>query len=320
MSSASKGDRTETAWSEERRRALPKVEYRDNEMGVVQSTTPAAVAAAAGLVSQGKIYDLDAGRWPGMPLFAGHPQFSVTTYRNAQGFRIQHDLDDWLGENRVETAFTSELIIGTMHTGTHLDGLCHTTCGHDSEWYGGYRSAEALGNFGPTRAEASSIAPFVCRGLLLDAAGARGVDALDGCHPIDLDDMERTLARAGKQVRPGDAVLFRTGYMKYWAVDPEKAAAHHGAGITLEVAQALADAGVCLVGSDTETVEREPSLDPYNPQPVHIELLIRRGVHLLELAHLEDLARDGVSEFMFVCLPLRIRGATGSMVRPMAIV
>jgi kynurenine formamidase len=53
---------------------------------------------------------------------------------------------------------------------------------------------------------------------------------------------------------------------------------------------------------------------------VHVELLIKRGIFILELACLEDLACDGVREFLFVCLPLRIMGATGSIVRPIAIV
>ena len=81
----------------------------------------------------------------------------------------------------------------------------------------------------------------------------------------------------------------------------------------------LADKGVVLVGGDNESLERNPSPDPENPHPVHIELLVQRGIHIMELVHVEDLARDGVHEFLFICLPLRIKGATGSMVRPIAI-
>jgi kynurenine formamidase len=77
---------------------------------------------------------------------------------------------------------------------------------------------------------------------------------------------------------------------------------------------------VVLVGGDTESVEINPSVDPENPHPVHIELLIERGIHILELVHVEDLSRDEAYEFLFICLPLRVQGATGSMVRPIAIV
>ena len=40
----------------------------------------------------------------------------------------------------------------------------------------------------------------------------------------------------------------------------------------------------------------------------------------VENLFLEDLARDQVYEFLFVCLPLKIQGATGSPIRPVAVV
>jgi kynurenine formamidase len=42
--------------------------------------------------------------------------------------------------------------------------------------------------------------------------------------------------------------------------------------------------------------------------------------YILEALNLEALARDGVREFAFVCLPLKLRGGTGSPVRPLALV
>ena len=56
-----------------------------------------------------------------------------------------------------------------------------------------------------------------------------------------------------------------------------------------------------------------------NPHPVHIHLLIEHGIFIVEMVKLEELARDGVYEFCFVCLPVPIDGATGSMVRPVAL-
>jgi kynurenine formamidase len=48
--------------------------------------------------------------------------------------------------------------------------------------------------------------------------------------------------------------------------------------------------------------------------------LVERGIFILEMVNCEELARDRVYEFCFMCLPLSIRGATGSMVRPVAVV
>jgi kynurenine formamidase len=52
---------------------------------------------------------------------------------------------------------------------------------------------------------------------------------------------------------------------------------------------------------------------------VHTLLLIERGIYIMESLDLEELAAAGVAEFLFVALPLRIRGATGSMIDPVAV-
>ena len=52
--------------------------------------------------------------------------------------------------------------------------------------------------------------------------------------------------------------------------------------------------------------------------PGHLILLARRGVYIIENLALEGLAASGHHEFEFVCLPLKLVGATGSPVRPVA--
>lgn len=300
-------------------RQIPGSRYNDDELGAVHGLGAQDVLGALALPTKGQVYDLDSGRWPGMPVFPAHPPFILTGYRSPHGWRNQHDFDDWLGKNSANMGLNTEIMIGTAHTGTHVDALNHITCGDDSHWHGGYSEADFLGDFGPMTAEASSIAPFITRGVLIDIPAYKGLDILEGKYLITVADIEGALAAQDTEVRAGDAVLLRTGYMQVWGVDEEKTARHHGAGIGHEAAVWLGERGVVLVGGDTESVEINPSVDPENPHPVHIELLIERGIHIMELVHVEDLARDEVHEFLFVCLPLRIRGATGSMVRPIAI-
>jgi kynurenine formamidase len=72
-----------------------------------------------------------------------------------------------------------------------------------------------------------------------------------------------------------------------------------------------------------ETYEVQPPPDsgvPATPQPVHTLLLIEHGIYIMESLDLEELARDRVYEFLFVALPLKIRGATGSWIDPVAVV
>ena len=54
--------------------------------------------------------------------------------------------------------------------------------------------------------------------------------------------------------------------------------------------------------------------------PVHVHLLAENGIHIIECLNLEELAADGVTEFLFVGVPMKIRGATGAPVRPLAMV
>jgi kynurenine formamidase len=81
----------------------------------------------------------------------------------------------------------------------------------------------------------------------------------------------------------------------------------------------LAGAGVVVVGADTWGVEIMPNPDPDLAAPVHQLLLDRHGIYLHENLATEDLARDGVYEFMYVFTPLLLKGATGSPGGPIAI-
>jgi kynurenine formamidase len=52
---------------------------------------------------------------------------------------------------------------------------------------------------------------------------------------------------------------------------------------------------------------------------VHVFLQNQRGIQLMEMLNVEEIARDRVYESLFVALPLRIIGGTASPVRSVAI-
>jgi kynurenine formamidase len=293
-------------------------------MSTTRTTTPAAQLApstvrdALALASEGRIYDLDCERFPGMPLFPGHPPFQVLAFRTPRGLDNQGD-QEWLADNEVNFHWQSEMVMGTVHSGTHIDALSHITCGADHGWFGGGSAEQHLGDFGPLRDDATELPPIITRGVLLDIPGLRGVDALAAHEAIGPDELRRALERQGVELRPGDVALVRTGYLSGWP-DADFIAAHEQAGIDRDAALWLAEQGVVAVAGDTESLEVLPSTVPGNPHPVHIALLVERGIFILEMVNCEELARDRVYEFCFACLPVAIRGATGSMVRPVAIV
>src|SRR3954463_2399301 len=100
------------------------------------------------LARTGRAYDLSSGWWPGMPLAEGHPQFQVMTYRSPAGERNQDDFE-FLRPNPHNYGWISELLMCTMHTGTHIDALAHTTCGPEAAWHGGDNPKNELGGLGP---------------------------------------------------------------------------------------------------------------------------------------------------------------------------
>jgi kynurenine formamidase len=277
---------------------------------------------AAAMVRTGRQYSLAATRFPGMPLFPGHPPFQVQSYRTPHGLRVGGE-NLWApARNDVHLGCMTEVVSATAHSGAHIDALAHMTIGEDAHWFGGANAAEHLGDFGPTVGDAASLPPLFTRGVLLDVAGHRGVDCLPAGSAVDAAEVEAVAAAQGVEIREWDVVVVRTGYMGLWP-DADRMTAHRAPGPDLTAARLLADRGVVAVGSDTETFEVQPAPDPghpANPQPVHTLLLIERGIYIMESLDLEELAADGVHEFLFVALPLKIAGATGSMMDPLAVV
>jgi kynurenine formamidase len=282
--------------------------------------TPERVRAATALVREGRIFRLAGERFPGMPLFPGHPRFEVVSYRTPQGLRAAGD-QPWGPDNDACLGYMSELVMGTTHTGAHIDAHAHMTVGDEDRWHGGSARTD-LGDFGPLKGDATEIPPLWRRGVLYDVAGRRGVSSLPAGAAIDAGELLAIEAEHGVAAGDGDIALIRTGYVSDWP-DVDALAAHAGAGPDISAARLLAERGVVATGSDTERYEVQPAPDPgtpSNPQPVHTFLLIEKGIYIMESLDLEQLAAAGVREFLFVALPLAVRGATGSMIDPVAVV
>jgi kynurenine formamidase len=291
------------------------------EIGPIFDLPRQQVLRALGLVRQGKVIDLAVPRFRGMPLFPGHPAFEVHAFRTPRGLRVAGD-KPWGPHNDIGLGYMSEVVSGSMHSGAHIDALAHITIGPDARWYGGSTADQHLGDFGPTRSDGSKLPPILTRGVLLDVATYRGVDALPRGQPVTAEELQAVAQAEGVTVERWDVVLVRTGLLRHWP-DEQKLAAHRGAGPDLSAARWLVERGVVATGSDTETYEVQPAPDPgvpSNPQPVHTHLLIEHGIYIMESIYLENLARERAYEFLFVALPIKIAGTTGSMIDPVAVV
>lgn len=106
--------------------------------------------------------------------------------------------------------------------------------------------------------------------------------------------------------------------MRFWP-DTTSADFPEGSGVSLDGARWLSGFNPVAVGADTVAFECAPSGVEGSSQPAHVHLIWENGIPILELVNLEELAGAEVYEFAFLCLPLTVKGATGSMVRPVAI-
>ena len=289
---------------------VPRRYGDDDVIGAANEITPEKVRAAAALVRTGQRYAL------GQVLDADSPGQMWRYWKQAL-LTDRVSPERAFGSN-VQT-FVEESVSGALHSGTHLDGLGHIGLAEFA--YGGRRWTDIIAADGLTDLGIENTPPLVSRGVLLDIAALRGVPMLGDEEAVTADDLAAAAERAGVEVEAGDIVLVHTGWGTLWNTDGDRYAATEP-GIDESAARWLTDRRVTVIGADNWAVERvlrEPPAD--GPSfPVHQETITRNGVHLLENARLEEIARDGVTTFLAIIAPVRLRGGTGSMVGPIAVV
>jgi kynurenine formamidase len=285
----------------------------DDEAGALNEITAAVVLAAVGLVRTGRVHDLAHVLHADVPAFPGRTfrQYLTTNYHYVNRRRPDGG-PDGLGRNAVN--WVVEQITATQQMGTHMDALNHLQAGDRT--YNGHRLADIAEDSGTNRLGVDTLPQIVTRGLLLDIAAVRGVDRLGPGDVLTIADAEAALA--GHALRPGDAVLFHTGWGGLWGVDNDRySAGEPGPGT--ELAGWLADHRVGLTGCDTWSYGPVPPEDPAEPFVVPQTLNVRHGVVVLENLRLAEAAADGLREFCLVVSHAKLRGATGAWITPLAI-
>jgi kynurenine formamidase len=255
-------------------------------------------------IGAARVFDLAQPYFPGMPHHPSHPPFLF-------GLVKQHG--DYVGPAGNSSA-ADALALGS-HVGTHIDALCHFSCG--GKLFGGIEAMSAQScQQGLNTYAIDTVAPMVRRGVLLDVAGHQGVDALPADFEITPQHLEEIARTQGIGVERGDVALLRTGWARYFHDAARFVSEVRGPGPARAGAEWLSRRGVFAAGSDTLAFEKLPDAG----MPVHVHLLVESGIHILECLNLEELAAAGLWTFLLVAAPLKIRGATGAPVRPLAIV
>ena len=208
----------------------------------------------------------------------------------------------------------SGIVMMPEHSGTHIDALSHQA--ENMVLHGGVHVDTTVQTSAGFRQHGiETMGPLIARGVLLDLAGAQ---RLPQDHLISAEELEGTARASSLEIREGDVVLVRTGFGAVWK-DP--ADYLKGAGVSADGSRWLADKKVRAVGADNMAFDTVESFDPELKVslPGHLILLVRAGIPIIENLNLEELAAAGVREFAFICLPLKMRGVTGSPVRPLAL-
>lgn len=202
------------------------------------------------------------------------------------------------------------------HSGTHIDAICHQA--EDLCLLGGVPSSEVQTCRGFTGFGVEEIRPIVARGVLLDVAASKGIPCLEQGYAITAEDLEEYSSLQDTPVGAEDVVLVHTGNALQWE-DAERYVA--GPGVSGGGSRWLFEKGVAAVGANNIAWDVVGLRDPESGYelPGHLVLLARRGIYIMENLNLEELAKAGRRRFLFVRAPLKIEGATGSPVRPLAI-
>jgi kynurenine formamidase len=287
----------------------------EDERGALNLMTPQSQAAIMSRVDASTVYDLSIDYFVGMPSFqaAGDPSYQIYMSHTPNGTVVDNLNGVGSAVNR-NVCYSGDVVFMYTHTGTHIDALNHF--GVDGKIYNGFTPEENLGSRHWTKGGAEQIPPIVARGVLLDIAGLKGVECLPPSYAITIEDCRDALERAGLEIETGDVVLVRTGRMAYWP-DGSKVLGNPP-GLSLEAGRWLTDHNIIAIGADQECVEVGPSEHDDNWLPGHCHFLAEAGVPMIELLDLEALARDGVHEFCLIAAPIRLRGATGAPLRPLA--
>jgi len=258
-----------------------------------------------------RIFDLEQPRSERMPIHPAHQQagYSYLLHR--------HHEDEYRPEEAGPRTGAAGIIICGEHTGTHIDALCHQS--DALVLYGGVPvDGRVQTSRGFKRLAVEEIPPILAPGVLLDVAASKGVEALDPGYAVTGEELQECCEEQEVSVEPGDVALVRTGNARYWD-EPDRYLA--GPGMATSASYWMAERRVLAVGADNMAWDAPELRDPeLGLLPGHLILLARRGVYIIENLALEELSAAGAYRFDFICTPLKFVGATGSPVRPVAVV
>ncbi len=261
--------------------------------------------------------------------------------------------------NREDPRYTDivsdDQVVLTLQYSTQWDSLAHVGQMFDADgdgvpefvYYNGFRAgADIIGPVDYAHGDAPVAAPSGARRLGVEnmaEAGIQGRAVMIDLEAhfgrartlIGYDALMAVMAKDGVAVEPGDMVCLHTGFaamLLEMKGHPDPARVHDACaaldGRDARLLEWISASGLAALIADNYAVEAVPARpceeDHCASLPLHAHCLFRLGVNLGELWHLSELAAwlraAGRSRFLLTAPPLRLPGAVGSPVTPIATV
>ena len=284
----------------------------DDELGTLNYVTKAKVLEASRLVKTGEVVPL------GLPLDAEGPQRDRPRRFNPIHLMTALPTDTVRPDG---TGLADDVLMMPLQSVTQWDSLAHIA--YHGRLYGG-KDAHLVGSSGATVNSIRAVSGrIVSRGVLIDVARFRGVDALPAGHPITASELTDTLRVQGVDVGEGDVLLIRTGFLDHCRQRAWEGFFDASPGLALDTLEWLHTRHISGIATDTVAAEVRPSeIDGFR-SPFHVVALVYMGLLLGELFDCEKLGArcsdDSRYDFLLVAPALPVTGAVGSPINPYAI-
>ena len=276
----------------------------DDQRGSGNLMKPETVLRATRLIRTGEVIEL------GQVLSASMP------FSNARVFEL-HTKRTVMNPGTNRRGSNEEIVFSEIgQVGTQFDGFSHQTIG--DSLYNCNKLDDIQTRNGFKRLGVEHVGALMTRGVLVDVAALKGTPMLPDTYEITVSDLQQALQREKISLQAGDAIIINTGWGTLWGKDNDRYG-RSNPGLGAAGAEWLARQNPMLVGADVAPINVTPNPDPQVNNPVHQIMLVISGVHLLENLKLDELSQKQVYEFAFIIQPLKIQGATGSTVAPIAV-
>ncbi|HEV2611232.1 MAG TPA: cyclase family protein [Noviherbaspirillum sp.] len=332
----------------------------DDQLGRVNMLNREQVLKGAAEVREGRSFCLSLPlNLPGGNLLnpRRNPPRLQPTYRDGKPMlnfpmtRVDADAVDIISDDQV---------LISLQYSTQWDSLAHVGARFDADgdgnaemvYYNGYRANADVKGPLDYRDDGAEV-ECGCSGPHLSQADALGIENMaahgmqgrgvlvdlhrhfgDARQLVGYDELSMVMAKDGVQVEPGDFLVLRTGFAERVVAmggDPDPDVLHHSCSVMNgrdeRLLQWITDSGISAICADNYAVEAYPAVTVTGKKsllPLHHHCLFKLGVPLGELWYLHDLAEwlhaNKRNRFMLTAPPLRLPGAVGSPVTPIATV